>query len=79
MFEEIVIHYFHQELNIGVQNVRNVWLLSDPPVKLVVGLHRGLLVFRLPGSVKRISYQSIKKGLIKKKMIIRKPLALLPF
>ena len=66
MFEKISIRHFHPGLNIGVQDVRNMWLLCNTPVKPVVGLHRGTLVFRIPGSTKRISYQALKKGLIKR-------------
>ncbi|MEO7306290.1 MAG: hypothetical protein ABIR78_13130 [Ferruginibacter sp.] len=80
MFQDITLQYFHQELNIGVQDIRNVWLMNNPPVKLPVSLHRGALSFRLPGaSGKRISYATLKKGLIKKMTIIRQPLPFLPF
>ncbi len=79
MFAEIVIHYFHPGLNIGIQDVRNAWHLTNPPVKLSVTMYRGALVFRLPGSVKRISYHTLKKGIIKKEMVIRLPVQLLPF
>jgi hypothetical protein len=71
MFEEGSIKYFHPALNIGIQDIRNVWLLSVAPVKLTLSLHRGCLVFRLPGAGKRISYKVLKKVLIKKSIIIR--------
>lgn len=79
MFEEVTIKYFHPILGIGIQDIRNVWLLSDPPVKLPVTLHRGSLAYRLPGSRRRISYRTLKKGLIKKNIVIRQPVQLLPF
>ncbi len=79
MFEELTINYFHPSRNLGVTDIRNIWLLANPPIKLKTELHRGSLVFRLPGSDKRISYHTIKKGLIKKKMIIRLPVELLAF
>jgi len=79
MFENITIKYFHPDFKLGVQDIRNVWLLVGKPVKLYTGLHRGNLVFWLPGSGKRISYKTLKKGLIKKTIIIRQPLELLPF
>lgn len=79
MYQEIFIRYVHPELNIGVEDTRNIWLLGQPPVKLPVSLHRGALSYRLPGSGKRISYRMLKKGLTKKQMIIRLPLQLLPF
>ena len=79
MFEEIILKYFHPGYNIGVEDIRNVWLLNNPPVKLSVTLYRSYLVYRLPDSGKRISYRTLKKGLIKKTIIIRQPVQLLPF
>jgi hypothetical protein len=79
MFVEIKVKYFHPGLNLGVQDVRNIWLLANPPVKLTTSLHRGSLVFRLPGSGRRISYKTLKKGLVKKQISIRQPINLLPF
>lgn len=79
MFQEIVIKYFHPFYNIGVEDIRNVWLLNHPPVKLSVSLYRGSLIYRLPGSGKRIGYRTLKKGLIKKEIIISQPLYILPF
>lgn len=79
MYQEIFIRYVHPELNIGVEDTRNIWLLGQHPVKLPVSLHRGSLSYRLPGSGKRISYRMLKKGLIKKQIIIRLPIQLLPF
>lgn len=79
MFDEIRIKYFHPVLKLGFQDIRNVWLIDNDPVKLSCSLHRGNLVFRMPVSGKRISYATLKKGLIKKQFIIRKHYSLLPF
>jgi hypothetical protein len=79
MFENVIIKYFHPGLNVGIQDIRNVWLLEKEPVKLITTLHQVNLVFRIPGSRKRISYLTLKKGLVKKKIIIQRPLYLLPF
>jgi hypothetical protein len=79
MFEEIIIKYFHPGLKLGFQDIRNVWLVEAKPVKLITTLHRGNLVFRFPVSGKRISYATLKKGLIKKQLVIRRPVYLLPF
>ncbi|MEO6330310.1 MAG: hypothetical protein ABIO55_15355 [Ginsengibacter sp.] len=79
MVEEIIITHFHPLLNIGLQDIRSVWLLTNTPVKLTTTLHRGNLVFRIPVSGKRISYRSLKKGLVKKKIVIRQHVELLPF
>jgi len=77
----IVIKYFHPELNIGLESIKSAWLLSDinHPAELKTNIHLALLSYRLPVSGKRFSYRTLKKGLIKKKIIIRLPPALLPF
>lgn len=79
MFKEIILPYFHPGLNIGMQDIRNLWMLGPEPVKLITTLHQGNLVYRIPGSRKRISYRTLKKGLQKKKIILKQPLYLLPF
>jgi hypothetical protein len=79
VFEEIEIKHIHPELGVGLQNIRAAWLLTSVPVKLTTSLHRGNLIYRWPGTGKRISYQTLKKGLIKKKIIIQIPFELLPF
>jgi hypothetical protein len=77
----IVIKYFHPVLHIGLEDVRNAWLFSGEkiPVQLKTVIHQAHLHYRLPVSGKRISYLSLKKGLIKKQIIIHLPLQLLPF
>ncbi|MBL7738757.1 MAG: hypothetical protein JNK14_06020 [Chitinophagaceae bacterium] len=79
MYEEIKLKHLHPVLQIGVQDIRNAWLLAPVPVKLTTTIHRGTLVFRLPVSGKRISYKTLKKGLVKKTIIIKQPLYVLPF
>jgi hypothetical protein len=79
VFKEIIIRYYHPTLNIGLEDIKSAWLLIASPVKLITTLHRGNLVFRIPVSGKRISYRTLKKGLIKKKILIKQPIQLLPF
>ncbi len=79
MFEEISIKYINPALNLGMENIRNVWLLTDNPVKLTTTIHQGSLFFRVPVSGKRISYKKLKRGLIKKQLVIKNPYPLLPF
>ncbi len=79
MLEEIVISHFHPVYNIGLQDIRNAWLLNKPPVKLTTTTYRGSPIFRIPGSGKRISYRTLKKGLVKKTIVISLPVNLLPF
>jgi hypothetical protein len=40
MVTQIAYNYYHPDLNIAVENVRNVWLLNETPVKLSATLHR---------------------------------------
>jgi len=77
----IQINYYNPILNIGLEDIRNAWFFHSDysPIKLKTIIHQGLLVYRFPSSGKRISYLSLKKGLVKKKIIIRLPLQLLPF
>ncbi len=79
MYQKIQLKYVHPGLNIGLADIKNAWLLTAVPKKLQTTVHQGLLIFRIPGSGKRISYKTLKKGLIKKSLTIRQPLRLLPF
>lgn len=77
----IEIKYYHPELKIGLETIKNVWLLSDlkDPVELKTVIHQGNLYYRLPQSGRRISYRTLKRGLIKKNIRILLPEILLPF
>jgi len=77
----IEVKYYHPGLAIGLEDVKNAWYLPKdaPPVQLKTIIYQGLLTYRVPISGKRISYRTLKKGLIKKNMTIRLPLELLPF
>ena len=79
MFEEIHIKYINPALNLGIEDIRSVWLLSASPVKLTTNIHQGNLIFRVPVSGRRISYKTLKKGLIKKHLVICRAYKLLPF
>jgi hypothetical protein len=50
MFEEIIISHFYPDYNIGLQDIRSAWLLTDPPIKLKTTIYRGNLIYRIPGS-----------------------------
>jgi len=76
----ITIRYFNPILKIGLQDVRNAWYLADQtPIQLTTIIYQGALYFRFPGTGKRVSYKKLKKGLIKKQIILLLPLELLPF
>ncbi len=79
MFDEVIIRHFHPGYNIGLQDIRNAWLLHRSPVKLSTTIYRGNLIFRVPGSGKRISYRTLKKGLVKRTIILKLPVQFLPF
>lgn len=77
----IEIKYYHPKLKIGLENIREAWILTDlkHPLELKTEIHQGNLYYRLPGSGKRISYRILKKGLVKKTLSIPLQLSLLPF
>jgi len=79
LFTEVILRYIHPALNIGMADLKSAWLLSSPPVQLKPTVYRGSLVYRIPVSGKRISYRTLKKGLIKKTIVIQQPLSLQPF
>jgi hypothetical protein len=66
------IKYFNPLLNIGLVSYREAWDLSGQyPEKYFTEVYRGKLVFRMHGSTKRITYQRVKKGLLKKEIYVR--------
>ena len=68
--------YYNPGLKIAFNNWRQVYLVQQTPVLLNPSIHRGALVYRLPGSKKRISYKKIKQGLVKQQISL--PVELLP-
>ena len=77
----ISIKYFNPKLCIGLEDIRNAWFFENPktPVRVNTVIHQGQLHYRLLVSGKRISYRRLKKGLVKKQIIIYLPFHLLPF
>lgn len=77
----VCIKYFHPKYCIGLEDVRNAWLLREgqEPVKLKTIIYQGQLTYRLPVSGKRISYLTLKKELIGRKFIIYTEYYVLPF
>lgn len=76
MLQEIKIKYFNEALQIAMVNWREVYLLKPKITKLNVEVDEGRLVYRAPGSAKRISYKTVKKGLKKKAFSIFEELPL---
>lgn len=69
MEQKIILKFINNQLNIGMFDLKNVYLLSPHPFKYLPEVYKGKL-FRLKGSTKRISYSLIKKGLIMKDFYI---------
>ena len=79
MEQIIICKYWNPSLNIAFYSWQQVYLLETKPKELRVEVHKGSLVYRVPGSYKRISYATIKKGLVRKKISVIVPFQLLPF
>jgi len=80
MYYTLTLKYFHPQLKIALKNIKEAWLLTDinNPVKLKSIFYQGNLYYRIPLSGKRVSYNNLKKGLIKKTIRVKTPLSLLP-
>ena len=61
----------NEKLGIGMVNWKEVYIYSPRQIKMIPEVDRGRLVYRAKGSERRISYQMIKKGLIKKEVLIK--------
>lgn len=63
--------YYNAVLNIAFNNWQQVYLLGgQQPVLLKPETHRSALVYRLPGTARRISYKKIKLHTVKKQTSI---------
>lgn len=65
MQEVIHLSYYNPRLNIGFSTWREVYLLQ-PLQRLHPEVYKGKLVYRAKGSHRRVSYDQIKKGLVKR-------------
>ena len=66
MLQKIKINYINTKLHIGLVNWREVYIYSPTVAILIPEVERGRLAYREKGSMKRISYLQIKKGLLKR-------------
>ena len=71
MEQIIKLKYFNPVLKIGLTNWKIVYLLEPVIKQLYPEVDKGRLVYRARGSGRRISYNSIKSGLVKKESIIK--------
>lgn len=76
---QIQLSYINPSLGIGLADLRSAWLLTDPPVRLTVSVHQGMLSYRLPQSGVRVSYRQLKQGLRKTRRVLSLPDPPLPF
>lgn len=74
MEQKIYFKYLNAELDVGVLDLKNVYILRPELKKLLPEVYKGKLVYRIQGSSKRISYSKIKKGLVKKSFYIMETL-----
>ena len=66
----IILKYWNQHLQIGMADLKNVYQFPQQE-KMYNEVHQGRLHYRLKGSSKRIIYAQIKKGLIRKNILIK--------
>ena len=71
MEQKIQLNYINVKLQIGMVNWKEVYLLHPHIVRLIPEVDKGRLVYRAKGVAKRLSYSQIKRGLIKKSVIIK--------
>ena len=74
MEQKITLRYYNAKLNIALLSWKEVYLLEAIPVPLIPEVSKGNLVYRRKGASKRFSYRQIKKGLVKKTIVITQPL-----
>ena len=80
LMQQIILSYCHPGFQIGLNNWNDAWLLAGrQPCQLKPEYYRGSLVYRMPGTSKRLSYKKIKQGLCLKQTIIEVPFGCLPF
>ncbi|OLY93650.1 hypothetical protein SAMN05444008_114140 [Cnuella takakiae] len=65
MKQEVQLKYINDEYNFGLVSWKEAYLLLPELVKLNVEYYKGNLIYRAPGSAKRIYYKAIKAGLRK--------------
>jgi len=68
--EQIIIRFYNDKSGIGIAGWKTVYQLKPKITSLIPEVYKGKLIYRSKGSSKRYSYASIKKGLVKKQMII---------
>ena len=71
MEQKIKLGYINELLQVGMADIRKVYLLSPVLTTLHPEVYKGKLVFRAKGSSRRISYDQIKRGLVKRSFVVK--------
>lgn len=72
--EQIIFELYNPIHKIAFRDWRTVYLFDQGIHFLQPELHKGRLVYRLPGTSKRWSYNTLKRGFVRKQMILREHL-----
>jgi hypothetical protein len=68
--QRLTLKYQHPTRNIGLNSWREVYLLGPILTQLIAEICRGKLIYRAKGSSRRFSYDQIKRGLVKRNMVV---------
>jgi hypothetical protein len=71
MEQKIKLRYFNEHVQVGMIDIKHVYLLSPVLTQLCPEVHKGKLVYRAKGSSRRISYDQIKQGLAKRSFVVK--------
>ena len=69
----IILKYWNEQLQIAMMDWRNVYQFPQQE-KMYVEIHQTKIYYRCRGKLKRISYQQLKNGLIKKQIVLQEDL-----
>ena len=69
----IILKYWNHRLRIGLADWQTVYQFPQEQL-MYIEIHQGKLCYRLKGSSKRVSYDQVKHGLVKKEIIIKENL-----
>ena len=70
MEQKIHLKYYNRHIQVGMWDIKTVYQLEPALTKLQAEVYRGKLVYRARGSNKRVSYEQIKKGLVKRDFFV---------
>ena len=71
MEQKIKLRYINERLHVGMADIKEVYLLSPQLTLLRPEVYKGMLVYRAKGSSRRISYAQIKRGLVKRSLVVK--------